>query len=449
MSEDRRARLKRWLESGEINLRPLTLSQRELWEASAIPVGDVSNHICTFIEVRGALSPEDCECALQRVVDRQEVLRLSILPGKDHPVQMIRAKSRPMMRFHDLSSSNRPSEGLEELMQRVFNEPFDLLQGPLYRADVVSRGINDCLLVFTIHHAIADGWSLAAFVKDLCAAYALGKKSSAGGLPPLELSYSEWGAAERAFWQPSEIERRIPFWKSHLSGAPQLFAPSVDGHVASGPLKRLVSQVSSELTRAARQVARRLGATLFSTLLTAFQIALSRWMGSADIVVGTPVANRSKQGVHETMGYCSGIVPLRGQVEPDRPFSDALRMLHRNWLDCFANAIPFAELVKALGLSPAPGRNPVFDVRFALQNHPPPYAAVPGFSVQLRMRSTGTARFHLGCEITEHGEELEVVWLFRPQLSSKEEVQKLGKMFEAVLASFAGSPDTRTAPLTV
>ena len=187
----------------------------------------------------------------------------------------------------------------------------------------------------------------------------------------------------------------------------------------SGPLQRSVSLIPANLGRAARELARRHGATLFSTLLTAFRIALSRWTGATDIVVGTPVANRSKQAMRETMGYCSGIVPLRGQIEHDRPFSDGLRAVHQASVDCFANAIPFAELVRALGDPPSPGHTPIFDVRFALQNHPLPDAAVPGLSVQLKMRSTGTARFHLGCEITENGEALEVVVAISTEIVSQ------------------------------
>jgi Condensation domain len=447
MSEDRRTRLKRWLESGEITLHPLTFPQRELWEASAVPVADVSNHICSFIEVHGLLSPQDCEAAVQRVVDRQEVLRLSILPGRDQPVQLIRPSGRPMMRFHEVPASDRRPEAIEELMQEAFSEPFDLVQGPLYRADVVRRSADEYLLIFTIHHAIADGWTLRAFVQDLCAAHALRRMGGQEGLPPLQLTYSAWGAAERSFWQPSVIDQRLPFWKSHLAGMQRPWA--VDPNTATDPLKRLVLLVPRELGQAARELARRMGTTLFSTLLTVFRIALARWAGATDVVVGTPVANRNKQAVRETMGYCSGIVPLRGHVERDRPFLETLRAVHRDSLDCFANAIPFAELAKALGDSPAPRQNPIFDVRFALQNHPLPYAAVPGLSVRLTMRSTGTARFHLGCEITEDGEALEVVWLFRPKLFNQKEVQKLGSMFEAVLASVCRSSDSRSAALTV
>jgi hypothetical protein len=447
MSEDRRTRLKRWLESGEINLQPLTFPQRELWEASAVPVGDVSHHICSFIEVRGVLTPHDCETAMQQVVDRQEVLRLSILPGKDRPVQMIRQGGGPAMRFHELPASDKRPEAIEELMQEAFNEPFDLVQGPLYRADVVRRSADDYLLIFTIHHAIADGWTLRAFVQDLCAAHALRRMGVPGGLPRLQLSYSAWGASERAFWQPSEIDQRVPFWQSHLAEIQRPWA--VGPNTATEPLRRLVLLFPTDLGRAVRELARRTGTTLFSALLAAFRIALARWSGATDIVVGTPVANRNKQALRETMGYCSGIVPLRGHVERDRPFLDTLRAVHRDSLDCFANAMPFAELVKALGDAPTPPGNPIFDVRFALQNHPLPYAAIPGLSVRLTMRSTGTARFHLGCEITENGEALEVVWLFRSGLFNQEEVQRLGTMFEAVLAGVSRAPDSRTKALTI
>ena len=143
------------------------------------------------------------------------------------------------------------------------------------------------------------------------------------------------------------------------------------------------------------------------------------------------------------------MVPLRDQIEHDRPFSDSLRAIHQTSVDGFAHAIPFVELMRALGDRPAPGHTPLFDVRFALQNHPVPDVAVSGMAFKLRMRSTGTARFHLGCEITENGEALEVVWLFRPKLFPKEEINNLGSLFEAVLARVARLPESRTAALTI
>ena len=114
-------------------------------------------------------------------------------------------------------------------------------------------------------------------------------------LPPVPLSYVAWGAAERALWQPAVLEERAAFWKSHLAGAPRLWDDRADALGESDQLQRRVASVSAELGLALRELARRTGATLFSTLLTAFQITLSRWTGATDITVGTPVANRARQ----------------------------------------------------------------------------------------------------------------------------------------------------------
>src|ERR1700745_3554096 len=134
MSEDKRPRFKTWLESGEARLHSLTFSQRELWETSPAPPGDVSNHICCIINVRGLISPEDCVASMQRVVNRQEVLRLSVLPGTNGPVPLIRTHREPVIRFRDIPS-NSSAQAIEELALGIFYEPFDLVQGPLYRAE--------------------------------------------------------------------------------------------------------------------------------------------------------------------------------------------------------------------------------------------------------------------------------------------------------------------------
>src|SRR2546423_7284984 len=223
MSETKQARFKQWMESGEAQLHPLTFPQRELWEASSAPPSDVSNHICCVIDVRGLISPEDCVTAIQRVIDRQDVLRLSFLPGKNGPVQLVRKRVEPAVRFHDIPP-RLPAQEIEELALQTFSEPFDLLQGPLYRVEILRRAPDDQLMVFAIHHAIADGWTLGVFVEDLCAAYLQQRFAQPQPLPPLTTSYFASGAAEKAFWQPAELESRAEFWKSRLSGTKRLWS---------------------------------------------------------------------------------------------------------------------------------------------------------------------------------------------------------------------------------
>jgi Condensation domain len=447
MSGDKRTLLKQWLANGKASLQPLTFPQRELWEASPVSVTDSANHICCLIQLRGVIAQQACEAALLRVVERQEVLRLSFLPGKDRPVQMIRQSSEVNFRFRELSSAQGHEEAVEELAKEIFSEAFDAVRGPLYRVNILRRSADEHVLVFAIHHAIADGWSLGVFVQDLCMAYVQGLMGLHEGLPPVPLTYSAWGAAERSFWQPAELERRAAFWKPNLAGSRRLWNSLEGPETASGAPHRLVSLIPVDLANAAQELARATCATLFSTLLTAFQVALFRWTGEGDVLVGTPVANRTRQSARETMGYFAGIVPLRGQVDADRQFSDSVRAVHQATVNSFANAMPFAELVTALGELPVPGHNPVFEVRFALQNHPVPDIALHGLSARLRMRSTGTARFHLGCEITVMVDALEVVWLFRPSLFPLAEIENLSYLFQAVLADACRSPESRIASL--
>jgi hypothetical protein len=440
---DARSRLKQWLESGEAKLFPLSLPQRELWEASPVPAADTANHICCLIQVRGLLTERDCRTAIQRVVDRQEVLRLSFLPGRQGPLQMIRKNCEVNCAFRDLSPADGRPERIEELAAEIFHQPFDLVQGPLYRVVDLRRAPDDHVLVFAIHHSIADGWSLGVFVQELFAAYLHALTQSTEPLPAVALAYTAWDATERAFWQPVMLEERAEYWKSKLAGKRRIW----DSPIAPGLPVRWLSRISAALVDQAREIGRAAGATLFETLLATFQIALSRWTERDDILVGTPVANRSRPAVRETMGYCSNIVPLGGEIDRTRPFADHLRAVHRTTMDAFAKAMPFAELARALGEHSAPGYNPIFEVRFALQNHPIPDVSLPNLSARLSMRSTGTARFQLGCEITEDRAGPEVAWLFRENLFSQHDIEEVDGIFQQVLAGVCRAPQSRSCDL--
>jgi non-ribosomal peptide synthetase component F len=280
-------------------------------------------------------------------------------------------------------------------------------------------------------------------LKGLRRAVATGVMKLNDSLPPVPQTHSAWAAAERAFWQPPEIERRAGFWKSQLDGSRRLWSHHAGSARGTGPLARCVCSLPANLTRGIKDLAVKNGATLFSTLLAGFQVALEKWTGQDDTVVGTPVANRNKEAVRQTMGYFAGIVPLRGQLDRRMTFSQHLASVHSRAVDCFAHAMPFAELARTLNESSGPGQHSIFDVRFALQNHPVPDVVLPRISTRLRMRSTGTARFDLACELTESGAEMEVVWLHREAMISRKEVMELDELFRSVLVRICQNPESR------
>lgn len=453
MIEDKRQRFKQWLASGEARLLPLTLPQRELWENSPVAVADAANHICGFIEIKGTITYEQCREALDRVVARHEALRTTFLPGKERPLQMVRISGTGNLLFRDLSGTDATAAKLEEVMQETFLAPLELMQGPLHLVEMIRLSGQHHLLAFSIHHAIADGWSLGVFVQDLCTAWLLslrGRPSSPhGGMPAVPQTYAEWGAADRAFWQVADLTVRVAFWKAHLAGSCPVLGPSDDDvPPASGPLDRCIFAIPPQLTQQVRRFSKSTGTTLFSSLLSLFQFTLSRWRGSPDILTGSPVANRHRENCWQTMGYFAGVVPIRSVVHPDHTFSARARSVHATAIDCFANAMPFAELAAAVGPVPPGHRHTIFDVRFALQNHPVPDVNLPGISTQLRMRSTGTARFDLGCEITEEGAGLEVVWLYRPCVLNSKGPSELHTLFIDVLSYACRCPDSPCSSFT-
>lgn len=440
MEKDSRSRLQELVASGEVRLVPQTFPQRELWETSPVPPEDPSNNIRSFIDMRGPLTFEMCHDALRHVVARQEAMRTSFLPGKDRPVQMIRAKIEPVLQYLDLGASVTDDDMVIAAMDSEYTRPFDLLRGPLYRLQMVRRGPDRHAIGLAIHHSIADGWSATSFTEDFLTGCIIFWRNSGrdmsrlrgmrDSLPPLATTYSDWGAAERARWQPAEIAKHADYWKRRLEGSRPLFGSA---GAPLGPMDRRVTHLPPELADPARAAARNAGVTLFSSLLAAFRLAVHRWKGRDDFVVGTPVAGRAKTSLKETMGYFSGIVPLRSRIDPAATFGQNARMIHDGAVDDFAQAMPFVELAAAVEKDNPRRRHAVFDVRFAVQNHPFPGIEIPGMSSSLRNLSSGTSRFDIACELTEDGKKMELIWLHRPSVATRSDIDELDRLFRAVL----------------
>jgi len=456
MESDARTKLKEWLAAGKARLEPLSLPQRELWEASAVPPGDPTNSICCYLDIRGPLTRGMCTEALGHVVRRQEVLRTTFIPGKERMLQVVRTEAEPVLGYRELSADRVSDEDVSEEMQDCFGRPIDLLRGPLYRIEMLKRGPDHHALAMAIHHSIADGWTLSNFVHDFTTGCLIAWQRAGQDISrlkgmrldfaPLPMTYAQWSAAERAHWTPGELEKSRAYWVGRLKGTKSLLRAS--GPLQPGPLGRYVTEITGLHAEALRQLAKTKGVTLFSALLAVFRAALHRWKGTTDVVVGTPVAGRGRTAARETMGYFSGNVPLRGRLDPEETFDCLLARLHREVVDDFAHAMPFAEVAAVVGADAGDSRHRVFDVRFAVQNHPFAGVDIPGISSRLELVSSGTARFDIGCEITEDARKLEVVWLYRTDVLTHAEVSEADRIFRGVVGEVGLHPSARLSDLT-
>lgn len=438
LNYDPRVRLKSLIASGEARLLPLSLPQRELWENSPVAPSDPANHICATIEIRGVVSFDHCEEALRTVVQRQEVLRTSFLSGDGKAAQILLTRSETTLPCRDVGSA----EDFDAVLATIFSKPFDFVRGPLYRVEMLRRAADHHVLALVFHHAIADGWTLGVFVGDFTAAYILALRESGHatahiqsikqGLREPGLTYSGWAASEKAHWQSGEIERNAGYWRARLEGSGLLFKIARTDQPLE-PLKKRVTCLSPQVVDAARALAKKAEVTLFSVLLTAFRATLFRWKAASDVVLGVPYANRSKTQTRDTMGYFAGVIPLRMCFQPAHSFSENLTANHAAQVEDFAHVMPFAELAKAVRPDKGECLHHIFDVRFALQNHPVPDIELPGISTRLKTISTGTSRFDMACELTEDRNSMEVVWLYRQAVVGEDEIDHLDRLLGAVL----------------
>jgi amino acid adenylation domain-containing protein len=359
--------------SGEF---PVSLAQRRLWFLDQLEPGNSAYHLGASHRIAVAIDASDMAEAVNDVVRHQSALRTVIEQARGEPVQVVRPFEPQPVPLHDLSQLPAAQRDTEQrrLTREEAARPFDLARGPLFRAALLRLAIDDHLLLFTMHHIVCDGWSLGIFLADLHIAY---EARSAGRAPvfvPLQTSYGEHAARERATLSGKTLDDLLTYWRGRLGDAsPTLTLPtdrprpnrrSFEGAALSFAL-------SPEVSDGLRALARSERATLYMTLLAVFNVLLHRYSGQRDIVVGTPVANRHASEIERVIGMFVGTLPIRTDLEPSLAWRALLRQVREHVIDAQAHsALPFEKIVDEL----RPERNlawsPVYQVVFALQNTP-------------------------------------------------------------------------------
>src|SRR5207249_1069100 len=183
--------------------------------------------------------------------------------------------------------------------------PFDLSRGPLVRAQVLRLGDREHVILLTLHHIITDGWSMGVAARELAALYETYTTGSPSLLPELPIQYADYAVWQRQYLQGEVLDELQAYWSRQLRGLVPLELPTDRPRpaVRSSRGDAHFFALSPELAEQIRALSRREGATLFMTLLAAFQALLNRYSGQADIAVGVPVANRNRPEVEDLIGY--------------------------------------------------------------------------------------------------------------------------------------------------
>ncbi|MET0397470.1 MAG: amino acid adenylation domain-containing protein, partial [Longimicrobiaceae bacterium] len=432
---------------------PLSFAQQRLWLVEQLEPGTAAYTLAAPLRLRGPVDAAALGRAVDEVVRRHEALRTTLRATDGEPVQVVRAAPRGVLRHAELAALP-PGAALAEVERLVDAEalrPFDLERGPLFRALLVHAAPDEWALLLSMHHAVSDGWSMGVLTRELSAVYAAQLAGAPSPLPEPPFQYADFAAWQRGWLAGDVLGRQLAWWRERLAGAPPLLELPTDrprSAVRDARAGRRFLRIPADTSRALRELARREGATLFMTLLAAWQALLSRYAGQDDVVVGTPVAGRTHVELEGLVGFFVNTLALRTELSGDPTFRDALRRVREGTLGAYQHQdVPFERLVEELGVQRSLTHTPLFQAVLSLQDLGEAERRLGDAEMSPLGTEALTARFDLTLALAGRGEEMLGALTYRADLWDGDTAGRMLDALDRVLEQAAADPARRLSEL--
>src|SRR3954469_13040828 len=428
---------------------PLSFAQERLWFLDRLEPGSAAYNIPAALRLTGALDERALERALGEIVRRHEALRTVFTEVDGAPVQVIApfgGFALPVEDLSGLSEADREAAVRGRAGEEA-RRAFDLSAGPLFRTALLRLGEEEHVLLLTMHHIVSDGWSMGVLNRELSALYVAYREGRESPLPELPVQYADYAVWQREQLEGETLERQLAYWRERLAGAPELLElptdhsrPAVQTHRGAA----VPVELSRDLLERLQALGRSEGATLYMTLLGAFQVLLSKYSGSEDIVVGSPIAGRTRREVEELIGFFVNTLVLRTDLSGDPSFREVLRRGREGTPGAFEHQeLPFERLVEELQPERSLSHSPLFQVMFALQNAGGGGSALPGLSVSGAEAELASAKFDLSLAFGSDSRGLRAVLGYRTDLFEAGTIQRMLGHLARVLEQVAADADVR------
>jgi amino acid adenylation domain-containing protein len=434
---------------------PLSFAQQRQWVMAQIDPRSPAHALPLAQRASGALRPQVLEQALAAAAARHASLRTCFPVREGLPVQVALPEvSIPLPRV-DLSALGMPraEEEAVRVARTVVHLPFHLEEGPLLRGFLLALEPCEHVVVWVAHHLIADGWSLGILRQEIAALYQAFAAGRPSPLPPLALQYADFAVWERRWLGGEVVAGQIAYWRERLAGAPAALdipdarpRPAVrttrGGHV---PLR-----LEAEVDRDLQSLAVREGVTPFMVLVAAFQALLSRLSGQEDVVIGAPVAGRSRAELEGIVGYFVNALPLRAQLTGDPTFGELLGRVREAVLGAYAHQdVPFDKLVEELRPQRVGNRLPFFQVVLNFYQESAPAAPLEGLAFRPFDLPVTEAKYDATLYIRRHGGRLLGSLAYSADIFDAAAAQRMARSFEALLNSAVADPQLRLSRLAL
>ena len=384
---------------------PHSFQQYRLWFLDQLAPGAAFANIDVAIRLDFPVDPRLLSRAINEIISRHESLRTTFATRDGEPVQVIAPKLMidvPVIDLRACGAAQAEARAVA-LATEEARRPFDLATGPLIRAIAIRLAAARFVLAVTVHHIVADGWSMRIFFEELAATYEAIGRGKPSPLRPLAVQYGDFAVWQRKALGGDQLAAHVDYWTKQLSDLPLL---ELQTDFPRPPIQTFAGttctfSLPAELVDSVRHLATRAGASLFMGLLTGFAALLSRYTGQFDLPIATYTAGRTRAEVEPLIGFFVNTLALRVRLHGDPSFSTALAGVREVALEAYAHEeVPFDRLVEALAPPRDPSRNPLVQVAFQLVSLPKGH--VKGSADTLAIER-GTANFDLCWSLMEDG----------------------------------------------
>jgi amino acid adenylation domain-containing protein len=443
----------------------LTEGERAMWFLHRLAPDSTAYHLGHAVEIAGPFSVTRFAEALNAAVARHAALRTRFGVRDGEPYRTV---GEPSVDWASVASRT----DVDTAIQALIDEPFDLEAGPLWRIRHWQLDVDRHVLALAVHHITADLWSLTALGRELLAVAADPVPSSGsatgpqpastpislvGPQPALSSSVAALVHSERAYLTTAEARLALDRWRDRLADPPEPLDLPTDRPrpaVQSFRGARHLHDLPPDTARAVEALAAAERVSPYTVLLTAYAWLLHAYTGASDLVVGAPAPGRLTADTADVLGLAVNVVPVRCELTAAATFLETVRHVASRLREALAGQrIPLPRLVEMAHPDRDPGRSPLFQTLFALQQAPAgdPLAAllleadaadIGALRVTSRPVATTGAQLDLSLEIVRTTETMRCGLTYDTALWDADTAVRFTDHFTTLLAAAVADPQT-------
>ncbi|KPU61153.1 D-alanine--poly(phosphoribitol) ligase, subunit 1 [Pseudomonas fluorescens] len=425
---------------------PQSLAQNRLWITWQLDPHSSAYNIPGVLRLRGELDEDALRASFQQLIERHESLRTRFFERDGVALQQVDPAAGfnlQMIDISDLPAAERETRALQIRTDHARTR-FDLEKGPLLWVTLVRLDDEDHQLLVTLHHIIADGWSLNVLIDEFSRLYAAASQGQQTLLAPLPTQYADYGSWQRQWLAQGEGERQQAYWRVQLGDEHPTLTLATD-HPRSAQQLRSAARhrvrLDTPLSEAIRQTAQAHESTSFMLLLAAFQGLLHRYSGQRDIRIGVPNANRPRLETQGLIGFFINTLVLRAEVDSRQPFAELLAHTRRAALGAQAHQdLPFEQLLEAF---PQAREQGLFQVMFNHQQRDlSALCRLPGLLAEELPWHSPQAKFDLQLHSEEdRNGRLTLSFDYASELFDAATIERLAEHFSHLLRAVCEQPN--------